>query len=237
MQIIDFAGVKVDNLTMLEALEKVGFYLSENKPHLIVTPNPEMIVACQQDADLKQILNTADLRVPDGISMVVVSRIKGMPLKERVSGIDLMLEIINAYAKDKKIYLLGGAPDIAKEAALALARKFPWINVIGTHDGYFKVQDESKLIQEIRDLQPDMLFVGLGAGKQEKWLHRYLPQIKVPLAMTIGGSLDVISGRKKRAPIWLQKLYIEWLYRLIVEPQRWKRQVALPKFLWLMFKP
>ena len=237
MQIIDFAGVKVDNLNMLEALERVGFYLSENKPHLIVTPNPEMIVACQTDIELKQTLNTADLRVPDGISMVVVSRIKGQPLKERVSGIDLMLEIINAYAKNKKIYLLAGAPGITQEASIVLARKFPWINIVGTHDGYFTTKDENNLIQEIRTLQPDMIFVGLGAGKQEKWLHRHLSELRVPLAMTIGGSLDVISGRKKRAPIWAQKLYIEWLYRLIVEPQRWKRQLALPKFLWLMFIP
>ncbi|NQT29740.1 MAG: WecB/TagA/CpsF family glycosyltransferase [Candidatus Saganbacteria bacterium] len=236
MNIINFAGIKVDNVTLAEASARVFALLSSTKPQLIVTPNPEMIVTSQSDKELKEIINSAALRVPDGISMVVVSKILGKPLKERVSGIDLMLSIIKSpLKKGLKIFLLGGKPGVAEKAAVNLARKYPAINIVGTQDGYFK--DDAKIIEEIKKAQPDILFAGLGAGRQEKWLNRHLKELGVPVSMTIGGTLDVISGQKKRAPKWIQALYIEWLYRLITEPNRWKRQLALPQFLWLMFFP
>jgi N-acetylglucosaminyldiphosphoundecaprenol N-acetyl-beta-D-mannosaminyltransferase len=166
--------------------------------------------------------------------MVVVSRILGNPLKERVTGIDLMLKIVEMCARQGlKIFLLGSEPGVAEEAASKLIESFPGINIVGTYHGYFEKDNE--VVKAIKDTKPDILFVGLGAGRQEKWLSKHLKELGVPIAMVIGGSLDVISGRKKRAPKWSQKLYIEWLYRLITEPERWKRQLALPKFLWLMF--
>ena len=236
MSAIDFAGIQVDNLTLSEAAEKVKQFLSAFEPHLIVTPNPEIIVACQEDHELKDIINSAALRVPDGISMVVVSKILGRPLKERVSGIDLMLKIVEMSAKyGYKIFLLGSAPGIADEAAAKLIESYPGINIVGTQDGYFKPGDDLKIIEKIKNTKPDILFVGLGAGRQERWLNHHLKALNVAVSMVIGGSLDVISGRKKRAPIWVRALYIEWLYRLITEPNRWKRQIALPRFLWLMF--
>ena len=236
MSAIDFAGIQVDNLTLSEAAEKVKQFLSASEPHLIVTPNPEIIVACQEDHELKDIINSAALRVPDGISMVVVSKILGRPLKERVSGIDLMLKIVEMSAKyGYKIFLLGSAPGIADEAAAKLIESYPGINIVGTQDGYFKPGDDLKIIEKIKNTKPDILFVGLGAGRQERWLNHHLKALNVAVSMVIGGSLDVISGRKKRAPIWVRALYIEWVYRLITEPNRWKRQIALPRFLWLMF--
>jgi len=122
---------------------------------------------------------------------------------------------------------------VAEDAAENLMMSFPGIEIAGTQDGYFS--DDLEVIERIKDLEPDIIFVGLGAGRQEKWLNRHLKDLGVPLGMVIGGSLDVISGRKKRAPKWIQTLYIEWLYRLITEPKRWRRQLALPQFLWLMF--
>lgn len=234
--IVDFAGVKVDNLSLAETLGKVNGFLGDPNQHLIVTPNPEIIVAAQKDQALKNIVNAAALRVPDGISMVVVSKILGMPLKERVSGIDLMLKILEVSSKKgSKVFLLGSQPGVAEEAAGELAKKFPGINIVGTHHGYFN--NDAEVINKIKYTQPDILFAGLGAGRQEKWLAQHLSDLKVPVAMAIGGSLDVISGRKKRAPKWVQALYIEWLYRLISEPSRWQRQLALPKFLYLtLFK-
>jgi len=235
MTIIDFSGIKVDNVTLAESVAKVEVMIHAKSPHLIVTPNPEIIVAAQNDSELKNIMNAADLRVPDGISMVVVSRILGRPLKERVSGIDLMLALIALSAqKGYKIFLLGGAPGVAKDAAKQLKNRFPSLQIVGTQDGFFS--DDSEIIQKVKNSQPDILFVGLGGGRQEKWCNRNLNTLSVAVCMTIGGSLDVISGRKQRAPKWIQALYIEWLYRLITEPQRWKRQLALPKFLWLMFR-
>ncbi|MDD4178700.1 MAG: WecB/TagA/CpsF family glycosyltransferase [Candidatus Margulisbacteria bacterium] len=229
---IDFAGIKVDNVTLKEAVEQVEVFIAAGGPRLVVTPNPEIIVTAQKDTELREILNNADLRVPDGISMVVVSRILGRPLQERVSGIDLMVELIK---KGRRIFLLGGAPGVAEEAADKLINNITGVCVAGTHDGYFS--DDSKVIKQIKEDKPDILFVGLGAGRQERWLNRHLKELNVPVSMVIGGSLDVISERKKRAPKWVRALYIEWLYRLLTEPQRWKRQLALPKFLWLMFRP
>lgn len=233
-KIIDFSGIKVDNVTLPEAVEQVFSFIAAGRPCLIVTPNPEIIVACQQDQELKMIINSADLRVPDGISMVVVSRILKRPLKERVSGIDLMLALVKeAAATGKKIFLLGSGPGVAKQAANNLIAQYPSLLIAGTHDGY--TNNNTGIIAQIQTSKPDLLFVGLGAGRQERWLSQHLKELNVPAAMVIGGSLDVISGVKKRAPTWTQKLYVEWLYRLLTEPQRWKRQLALPKFLWLMF--
>ena len=235
-QIVDFAGIKVDNVTISEAVAKANEFIASGKPRLIVTPNPEAIVACQEDRELREIINSADLRVPDGISMVVVSNILGSPLQERVTGIDLMLRLVELSAREGyKVFLLGSAPGVAEDAAENLMFQFSKLEVAGTRDGYFK--KDSEVIEEIKDTRPDILFVGLGAGRQEKWVSRHLKELNVPVSMVVGGSLDVISGKKRRAPSWIQKLYIEWLYRLFTEPNRWKRQLALPKFLWLMFKP
>lgn len=232
MKTVDFSGIKVDNVSMAEAVGTVEGFLDTPGSHLIVTPNPEIIVASQKDSELKEIMNSASLRAPDGISMIVVSRILGTPLKERVAGIDLMLELIKLCGKyGKKIFLLGGEAGVAEEAAGKLAQKFPGINVVGVHNGYFN--EASSVIKKIRDARPDILFVGLGAGRQEKWINHHLKGLNIRVAMVIGGSLDVLSGRKKRAPTWVQRLYIEWLYRLFTEPERWKRQLALPKFLYL----
>lgn len=230
--LVNFAQINVNNISLEEATLKVKEFFSSNSPHLIVTPNPEIIVACQEDKELKEIINSASLRIPDGVSMVVVSRILKTPLKERVSGIDLMLNIVEDCSKSgKKIFLLGSAPGVAEEASANLVRMFPGVNIVGTHSGYF--DDDKIALEAIKNCKPDILFVGLGAGRQEKWIKKHLNDLNVPVSMVIGGSLDVISGRKKRAPKWIQALYIEWLYRLLTEPERWKRQLALPKFLYL----
>ncbi|MFH1542148.1 MAG: polysaccharide pyruvyl transferase CsaB [bacterium] len=223
--VVDLAGIQVDNISMSEAISKIETFLTSGKPNLIVTPNPEIIVACQHDQELKEIMNSADLRTPDGISMVVVSKIKHQPLIERVSGIDLMLEIIRRFP-DKKVFLLGGKPDVAATAAKNLKG-----NVVGTHDGYFT--DDTTMMNKIKETKPDILFIGLGGRRQEKWAAKHLRELYVPIVMCIGGSLDVLSGQKKRAPRIFQRLYLEWLYRLLSEPKRWKRQLALPKFLYL----
>jgi len=233
-EVISFAGVKVDNITLKEAVKRIEEFLSSSRNHLVVTPNPEIIVACQKDQQLKEIINSSDLRVPDGISMVVVSRILGHPLKERVTGIDLMLKIVElSSVKGYKIFLLGGDLGVAEAAAQKLRAQYPSLNIVGTHHGYFGCDEE--VVKAIKEARPHILFAGLGGGRQEKWLHRHLKKLNVSVAMGVGGSLDVISGRKKRAPRWVQNLYLEWLYRLITEPSRWKRQLALPKFLWLVF--
>ncbi|MBN2057289.1 MAG: WecB/TagA/CpsF family glycosyltransferase [Candidatus Saganbacteria bacterium] len=232
MSAINLGGLIIDNVTLDDAVERVLGYLGTSGSHIIVTPNPEIIVVCQKDAELKRIMNSASLRVPDGVSMLVVSRLLKQPLKQRVSGIDLMLRLCDVMNQaGKRIYLLGSAPGVANEASARLLNKYDRLQIVGTHDGYFS--DDREIVEQIKVTKPDILFVGLGAGRQERWLNHHLAATGVPVGLAIGGSLDVISGRKKRAPRWVQKLYIEWLYRLFREPKRWKRQLALPKFLYL----
>ncbi|OGC07755.1 hypothetical protein A2526_02670 [candidate division WOR-1 bacterium RIFOXYD2_FULL_36_8] len=229
---ITLANIKIDNVTLWESLQKLEEFIVSGKPHLIVTPNPEMIVAAQTDKELFDILNGADLRLPDGISMVVVSRIKKVPLKERVTGIDFLLSSCRLAAeKGWRVFLLGGTELSVSMASQNLKRQFPALNIAGIHDGYFDNDDE--ILSRIKESKSDIIFAGLGAGKQEKWLCKNLDKLGVKVAVGVGGSFDVISGIKKRAPKWVQKLYIEWLYRLITEPYRIKRQVALPNFLYL----
>jgi len=231
---VDFANIPVDNVTLKESLDKLDELIASQGPHLVVTPNPEMIVAAQEDNLLKQIIKSAALRLPDGISLVVVSRILRRPLKERVAGIEFMLQAVRmASLKHYRIYLLGGKPGIAQKAAESLKNSFPSLLIVGVHDGYF--EHDGTIINQIKAAQPDLLFAGLGAGRQEKWLAKYLKVLGVPVCVGVGGSMDVISGYKKRAPKIFRRLYIEWLYRLVTEPWRWKRQLALPKFLWLVF--
>ncbi|OGC11246.1 hypothetical protein A3K48_01820 [candidate division WOR-1 bacterium RIFOXYA12_FULL_52_29] len=238
MNIVDFSGLKVNNVTLAEAVAKVESLIAAGQPSLVVTPNPEMIVAAQEDSELRALINSAALRVPDGISMVVVKKLLGDPLKERVSGIDLMQQLLAVSAqKGYKVFFLGSAPGVAEEAARKVREKYPGIRINGTRDGYFQATDEEMLIEQIKTSKPDILFVGLGAGRQEKWLAANLTKLGVPVSMGIGGSLDAISGKVKRAPALVQKLYIEWLYRLLQQPWRWRRQIALIKFLLLMFFP
>lgn len=234
MNSTELAGVKVDNVTLAESLGRLEEFLSEKTPHLIATPNPEMIVAAQEDEELFNILNNAHLRLPDGISMVVVSRILRTPLRERVTGIDFLLAAAERAAeKGWRIYLLGSAPGVVDAAANNLISRYPDILISGTHHGYFKPSEDPRVIEEIKKAQPHILFAGLGAGRQEKWLAAHLNELNIPVSMGVGGSFDVIAGKKQRAPGWIQALCIEWLYRLLTEPQRWRRQMALPKFLYL----
>lgn len=244
MTSIQLAGIDIDNVTMPEALDLLEQFIASGRPHLIVTPNPEMIVNAQSDPEFKKIINTADLRLPDGISLVVVSRIlnvfrrdKATPclLKERVSGIDFMLKALELSSKKGyRIFLLGSAPGVANEAVKKLLQQFPGLNIVGAHHGYFSDVETQNIASQINRSKPDILFAGLGHDRQEKWLSAHL---LAPACIGIGGSLDVLSGRVKRAPKIVQMLYIEWLYRLVTQPWRWKRQIALIKFLWLVLRP
>lgn len=226
-------GIKINNVTVNSALLKIEDFIKSRKPHLIFTPNPEIITAAQKDKELAGIINSADLNIPDGIGIVAAAKLLGIHLKERVTGIDLMTKMLDLSKKNGyKVFLLGSKPGIAEEAANRLKD----VNIVGTHHGYFKDEFDRNVIAKIRDSKPDILFCGLGSPRQEKWLFKYYKEIGAPVNMVIGGSLDVLSGRAKRAPDIAQKLGIEWLYRLIKEPSRIKRQLNLVRFGWLVVK-
>ena len=232
MSSINVLGVRVDRGDMMGALCQIDSFVKKEGLHHVITLNAEIIYRAQSDEKLKELINSADLVTPDGSGVVWAAGILGEPLTERVTGIDLMEEICRqAHHNGWKIYLLGGAPGIADEAAEKLRTRFPNINIVGTQHGYFPENEEDEVLARIKAKEPDIIFVALGAPRQEFWIRKNKSRLLAKVAVGVGGSFDVISGRIKRAPVWMQKLKLEWLARLIKEPWRAKRMMALPKFM------
>ncbi|SFR03756.1 WecB/TagA/CpsF family glycosyltransferase [Desulfoscipio geothermicus] len=228
----------VDRLTMAQAEERVAELVRGGGARRIITLNPEYLYrAVLGEPDLLELVHKADLVTADGEGIVWAGRVAGTPFPERVTGIDLMLRLVRrAAAEGWKVYLLGAAPGVAEEAAENLRRRHPGLQVAGTHHGYFKPDEEQRIVEDIKKTAPQLLFVALGAPAQEKWIDRNIERIGNVTAMGVGGSFDVIAGRVTRAPRWMQRLKIEWLGRLIREPSRWRRMLVLPKFAWLVLK-
>lgn len=233
-QTIDVLGVSISKITMEEATRKIREFVRSDSFHSIYTPNPEIIMLAKNDPEFHQILEEADLVVPDGIGVVIASRIKkGEKLPERVAGYDLVQNTMKEAVKEGyKYYFFGSKPGISEKAAEKMREAYPGIQIVGTHDGYFKPEDEAQIIEDINASGANILLVALGAPRQEKWIEankHLLPHVRV--AVGVGGSLDVMSGTVKRAPEAFQKLGLEWFYRLLKEPTRFKRMLVLPKFL------
>lgn len=209
----EILGVRFDNLTQQEAAQRGRQLLEEDKFHYVVTPNPEFLLAAEKDPEFRRVLNAADLVLPDGIGVVYSAKILGTPLKERVPGIEFAEAMLSALNdKGGRLYLLGAKPGVAEEAGRRICARYPALVLCGTHDGYFK--DEQAILPEIAAAKPDLLFVCLGAPKQEKWMARWGQHTGAKLAIGLGGCLDVFAGNVQRAPERWQKLGLEWAYRL-----------------------
>ena len=229
---LEILGVGIDKVNSQQALEKIGEFIASGQPHQIVTANAEIIYQASKNEKMRHVINNAQMVTADGSGVVWASRQLGEPLEQRVTGIDLVNSICEQSAKDKwKIYILGSAPGVAAAAAVNIRNKFPGCNIVGTHHGYFNAKEEKQILAELEQLKPDVLFVALGAPKQEYWIAGHLAELGIPVGMGIGGSMDVLSGNVKRAPKWMQKMSLEWLYRLLIQPTRFKRVLALPKFM------
>lgn len=228
---VNILGVKVDKVNIKEAVDKIFSMLEERRTHYIFTPNSEIILNAYKDAEFMEILNSADLLTADGIGVVYASKILGNPIKSRAAGFDIACELLDRISETgHRLYLFGGKPGIAEQAKSMLEKKYPFIQIVGTRDGYFEEEKSTEIINEINSVGTDILFVCLGAPKQEKWIYKYSDRINARVLMGIGGSLDVFAGEVERAPeVWC-KYGLEWLYRLIKEPWRFKRMLALPKF-------
>ncbi len=240
MDKIKICGVNIDNITMEDAVVKVEEYLKEDIPRAVYTPNTEIVMMAKDDENLKSMLNKGDLIIPDGIGLIYGSKIRKKPLKERVTGYDLSYEMLRiANENNYSLYLLGGKEGVASEACAKIEKDYPNIKIVGHHNGYFKgfhlgiedSEEEKSIINEIKNGETDILFVGFGFPKQELWINHYLNDLGVKVAIGNGGTMDHIAGNMKRAPEIFQKLGLEWLYRLIKEPSRIKRQILLPKFI------
>lgn len=240
MEKVSIFGVDIDNLSMDETVEIVKEYFKSDKLNIIFTPNTEIVMAAKEDTSIRDIVNSADIVIPDGIGLIYGSRIRKKPLKERVTGFDIsikMLEIANE--NGYSIYLLGGADGVARDAGQKIKKDYPNVKVVGYHHGFFKgshrdikdSEEEAKIVSEINSLNPDMIFVGLGFPGQEKWIYSNKDKISARIIIGNGGVMDILSGNAKRAPEIYQKMGLEWLYRLAKNPSRITRQVALPKFV------
>lgn len=227
---INVCDIEFDDLTPDEAVERGMALLDTPSASYIVTPNPEIAWACRRDAELKAIVNGADLVLADGIGIVYGAKILGRPMKGKVAGCDFILDMF-ARMEDtgKTVYLLGAKPGVAEKAAENLSSQFPGLKIVGTSDGYFK--EDAPVVERINAVSPDLLLVCLGAPKQEKWMAANAERLDVRLMAGLGGSLDVFAGIVERAPEKWQKLGLEWLYRLKKEPKRIKRMSVLPAFL------
>lgn len=236
MDTVNILGVHVNKYTMEQAVEKAAQLIDSDGLGMIFTPNSEIILYASNNPEFTDVLNSADMIIPDGIGVVYGAKILGSPLKERVAGYDLVCNLLPVMAKKgQSVYLLGAKPGVADIAAQNLVKKYTGLVIAGTHDGYFKNDDE--VIEAINNANPDFLMVCLGFPKQENWIYNNRTRLNAKLAIGAGGCLDVFAGTVQRAPEFYCKHGIEWLYRLVKQPSRFVRMLALPKFgLKVLFK-
>ena len=226
----EIMGVGFDDLTLDEAAKAAAGMIEAGGFHYVVTPNPELVDRARREEPFRQALNGADLVLPDGIGGVYAAKLLGRPLKGRCPGIDFAGKLMEHMAKTGlRLYLLGAKPGVAEAAAARLEAKYPGLVICGTHDGYFK--EDGPVAEAIRAAEADVVFVCLGAPKQEYWMVKNGPATGAKLMAGLGGSLDVFAGVVERAPEAWQKLGLEWLYRLTKEPKRIGRMARLPLFL------
>lgn len=230
---VSVLDVAINVITMNDAINVItDEFLKSDKSHLIATANAEMVMMANHDKELHEILNSADLVVPDGAGVVWASNKLGCPMKERVAGYDLVQKLLYELKNSKvSFYFLGSSPGVAEKAKIYAETKYPGVNIVGTHDGYFSVEEEEMIVQEIQKLRPDILLVALGVPRQEKWIKKHFAELNTPVTIGVGGTLDVMAGVVKRAPLWMQKAKLEWLYRGLLQPKRIGRLMALPKFV------
>ncbi|MDZ5253628.1 WecB/TagA/CpsF family glycosyltransferase [Clostridium sp. LIBA-8841] len=229
---VNILDVPFDNISSIEALERLLSFLKSDKNHLLITPNPEIVMEAQSNKLLFNIINEADLVIPDGIGIVLASKLLKDEIKERVAGCDLIFELFDAIKEtDETIYLLGAKPGVAKKAQVLMEEKYKNLKIVGVHDGYFDKEEEQLIIEEIQRLKPSVLLVELGCPRQEEWIYRNKDILPVKISAGIGGSIDIMAGTVKRAPIIFRKLNLEWLHRIILEPSRIFRIKKIPIFL------
>lgn len=227
----DIMGLQFDNITMEEALDAAKALLQGEHAARVVTPNAEIAYEALHDENMRTLLNSAELMLPDGAGVVLASKILKTPLKQKVAGVDFADGLLGVLeTTGQSLYLLGSKPGIGELAAQKMMQKHPRLKIAGIADGYF--QDEAPVIDKINASGADVLFVCLGAPKQEQFMARHQKALHVKLMAGLGGTLDSFAGTVKRAPKWMIRLNLEWLYRLIKEPKRFKRMLRLPKYLW-----
>ena len=235
MSRVTFLNTEVDNLTMGEAIDKAEELIIKKKPSYVVTPNVDHIVKLEIDKEFQDVYKNADLILTDGMPLIWISKMRGNPIKEKISGSDFFPKLCERAAeKGYSLFLLGAAEGVAAKAAKNLKEKYEGLNIVGTYSpsyGFEKKDDEIKMIiKMINETKPDILAVGLGAPKQEKFLYKYKNELNVPISLAIGASIDFEAGNINRAPRWMQNCGLEWFYRLCKEPKRMFKRYVIDDF-------
>jgi N-acetylglucosaminyldiphosphoundecaprenol N-acetyl-beta-D-mannosaminyltransferase len=232
---VEILGCKLDVLDANEAAAQIMTFARDGAGAQVVTLGTEMVVHAQKDERFRDVVNASALSLCDTVGVLSVARRRGANLHERVTGVELVERLCaQAAREDLPVYFLGGAEGAAADAAAIMEARFPGLAVAGTRNGFFADDEVAGIVDDIRTSGAKLLFVGLGSPRQELWLAEHLRETGVGAAVGVGGSFDVLGGRVMRAPHFMRRLGLEWFYRLVKEPHRWRRQLALPYFVWLV---
>ena len=228
-------GIPIHDVTLDEAVEQAAAWVKEGRAHQMATVNPEFVMAARRDPAFRAVLEGADLCLPDGVGITLAARYLGRPLRERVAGVDLVEALAARAAQDGwRVFFLGAAPGVADRAASILAARYPGLTVAGTHAGSPRREEEDDIVRRVREAGADVLLVAYGAPAQDLWLARNLARTGAKVGVGVGGAFDYIAGVVPRAPRWMRRVGLEWLYRLIRQPWRWRRQRVLPLYALLV---
>lgn len=230
-QYVDILGIKFVDSTFEQMLGELTNRIIQKRKTFVVTANPEIVMYAYENHNYKNILQSADYVVPDGTGIIFASKMKKTPLKERVTGFDLTMRLLQeANQNSWGVYVLGGKPEINKKAVENIGKQYPGLKLVGNQHGYFDWED-STIVEKISSSKPDIVLVALGFPKQEQWTALNQSSFSKGIFIGVGGTIDILAGEAKRAPAIWRKLNLEWLYRLLKQPARWKRMLALPKFV------
>lgn len=233
---VDLLGVRVHRVTMADAVACVRQLITGGGTHQVATINGAMLVRAAREPRFKALLNGVTLATPDGVGVLLVGRILGTRFPERVAGIDLVDHLCAMAAREGfRVYLFGAGPGVAEAAAMALQTRYPGLQ-IGVHHGYVGEDEETILLAHIQTARPHLLLVALGSPRQEEWIAAHRERFTSMVCLGVGGTFDVLAGRQRRAPLWMQRAGLEWVYRGIREPRRWRVIVALPLLVWFALK-
>jgi len=229
---VNILGVEIHDVTLKETVEILINMIKSGQPHHVMTVNPEFVMMAQKNSAFLGVLQKADLKVADGIGIVLGARILGASLRERVAGVDIVRRFA-ATARDNgfRIFLLGAAPGVAERTATLLQKENSGLQIAGTYAGSPRPEDEEMICSMIEIAKPHILLVAYGPPQQDLWIARTQQRLRIPIAMGVGGTFDFIAGVAVRAPLWIRRIGLEWLFRLIHEPWRWKRMMSLPLFV------